>query len=83
MATHVITTRRPDVLAGRAQSASSRPLAQLFARLNQWLAERRHYRTTVDKLNALPDEILADIGVLRGDIEGIARRLARQARAGR
>ena len=83
MATHVITAHRADVLAGRAQSASSRPLAQLFARLNRWLAERRHYRTTVDKLNALPDEILADIGVLRGDIDSIARGLARQARAGR
>jgi uncharacterized protein YjiS (DUF1127 family) len=83
MATHVITPRRADMLAGRAQSASSRPLGQLFVRLNRWLAESRHHRTTAAKLNALPDEILADIGVLRGDIDGIARRLARQARAGR
>lgn len=82
MATDVITAQRADVLAGRAEPASSRPLA-LFARFNRWLAERRHYRTTVEKLSALPDEILADIGVLRGDIESIARRLARQARAGR
>jgi uncharacterized protein YjiS (DUF1127 family) len=83
MATDVITAHRADVLAGRAQSAPSRPLAQLFARFNRWLAERRHYRTTVEKLSALPDELLADIGVLRGDIESIARGLARQARAGR
>jgi uncharacterized protein YjiS (DUF1127 family) len=81
MATQVIT--RADIAAGRAQSAASRGLGELFARLNRWLEQRRHYRTTVAKLNALPDELLADIGVLRGDIDAIARRLARQARTGR
>ena len=55
----------------------------LFAHLNRGLGERRRYHTTVAKLNALSDEVLADIGVLRGDIESIATRLARQARAGR
>ena len=82
MATQVIT-HRADTAAGRVQSAASRGLGQLFARLNRWLEQRRHYRTTVAKLNALPDELLADIGVLRGDIDAIARRLARQTRAGR
>jgi uncharacterized protein YjiS (DUF1127 family) len=81
MATQVIT--RADIAAGRAQSAASRGLGELFARLDRWLEQRRHYRTTVAKLNALPDELLADIGVLRGDIDAIARRLARQARTGR
>jgi uncharacterized protein YjiS (DUF1127 family) len=82
MATQVIT-RRADIAAGRAQSVASRGLGELFAQLNSWLEQRRHCRTTVAKLNALPDELLADVGVLRGDIEDIARRLARQARAGR
>jgi uncharacterized protein YjiS (DUF1127 family) len=82
MATQVIT-RRADIAAGRAQSVTSRGLDELFARLNRWLEQRRHYRTTVAKLNALPDELLADVGVLRGDIDEIAKRLARQARAGR
>jgi uncharacterized protein YjiS (DUF1127 family) len=82
MATQVIT-RRADIAAGRAQSVASRGLGELFARLNRWLEQRRHYRTTVAKLNALPDELLADVGVLRGDIDEIAKRLARQARAGR
>jgi uncharacterized protein YjiS (DUF1127 family) len=82
MATQVIT-QRADIAAGRAQSAASRGLGEMFARFNRWLAQRRHYRNTVTKLNALPDALLADIGVLRGDIPTIARRLARQARAGR
>jgi uncharacterized protein YjiS (DUF1127 family) len=82
MATQVIT-HRADIAAGRAQSVASRGLGELFARLNRWLEQRRHYRTTVAKLNALPDELLADVGVLRGDIDEIAKRLARQARAGR
>ena len=82
MATQVIT-HRADIAAGRAQSVASRGLGELFARFNHWLEQRRQYRTTVTKLNALPDEILADIGVLRGDIDDIARRLARRAGAGR
>jgi uncharacterized protein YjiS (DUF1127 family) len=81
MATQVIT-RRADIAAGRAQSVASRGLGELFARLNRWLEQRRRYRATVAKLSALPDELLADIGVLRGDIEDIAGRLARQATAG-
>ena len=83
MATHVIDPQRADVLAGRAQSVTARRLGELFARLNAWLAERRHYRATVAELSALTDQQLADVGVLPGDIRTIARRLARQARAGR
>ena len=82
MATQVLT-RRADIEARRAQSVAVRRLGELFMLLNGWLAERRHYRAMVAKLSALPDEVLTDIGVLRGDIDDIARRLARQARAGR
>ena len=80
MATNVITSRRPDILAGRVQSSSSRRLAELFARLNRWLQQRRRYRTTVTELRALSDEVLADVGVQRGEIEEIARRLAARPR---
>ena len=83
MATHVIDSRRADLLAGRAQSVTTRRLGELFAQLNGWLAERRHQRATVAELSALSDQQLADVGVLRGDIDAIAFRLAGQARAGR
>jgi uncharacterized protein YjiS (DUF1127 family) len=82
MASHVIT-HRVDLEARRAQSTAARGLAELFSRLNRWLEQRRHYRTTVAKLDALPDQVLADIGVRRGEIESIAAHLARQASAGR
>jgi uncharacterized protein YjiS (DUF1127 family) len=75
MATHVINTR-PDILAGRVQSSSTRRLAELFARLNHWLEQRRRYRETVSELSALSDEVLADVGVRRGEIHEVARRLA-------
>ena len=83
MATHVIAPRRADLLAGSAQSVSARRLGEMFARINGWLAERRHYRTTIAELSALTDQQLADVGVVPGDIHAIARQLAQQARAGR
>jgi uncharacterized protein YjiS (DUF1127 family) len=83
MATHVIDPRRAELLAGRAQPVTAGGLGELFARVNGWLAERRHYRTTVTELSALTDQQLTDVGVLRGEIDAIARRLAEQARAGR
>ena len=83
MATQVIT-QRADIAAGRAQSAAiARPRRAVRRASTAGSTERRHYRNTVAKLDALADEMLADIGVLRGDIQAIARRLARQARAGR
>lgn len=78
MATNVINSRRPDILAGRVQSLSSRRLATLFARLNRWVEQRRRYRATVRELSALGDEVLADLGIPRGEIDRIARRLAAQ-----
>jgi uncharacterized protein YjiS (DUF1127 family) len=83
MATHVIDPRCADLLAGHAQSVTTRRLSELFARVNGWLAERRHYRTTVAELSALTDQQLADVGVLPGEIHRVARHLASQARAGR
>ena len=76
MATNVVTTQRADILAGRALSVSSRRLGELFALFNGWLEQRRRYRATVSELSALSDEVLADVGILRGEIDEVARRLA-------
>jgi uncharacterized protein YjiS (DUF1127 family) len=76
MATTVITTRRADLLGGRAPSA--RP-GELFALVNGWLERRRQYRATLAELSALDDELLADIGVARSEIEPVARRVAGRA----
>jgi uncharacterized protein YjiS (DUF1127 family) len=80
MATNVITAHRPDLAAGAVQSAPTRRLAGLLARFNRWLDERRRYRATVRELDALDDEILADVGVARGEIESVARRVVAHGR---
>jgi uncharacterized protein YjiS (DUF1127 family) len=79
MATTVITTRRADLLDGRAPSARSGRLGELFALVNGWVERRRQYRATLAELSALDDELLADIGVARSEIEPVARRVAGQA----
>jgi uncharacterized protein YjiS (DUF1127 family) len=76
MATNVITTQRPDILAGGVPSSPSHRLGEFFAYLNGWLEQRRRYRATIRELSALSDEVLADVGILRGEIEDVARRLA-------
>ncbi|MGH6912246.1 MAG: DUF1127 domain-containing protein [Geminicoccales bacterium] len=76
MATNVITTQPADILAGRVPSSSSRRPGELFARLDRWLEQRRRYRATIRELSTLSDDVLADIGILRGEIEEVARRLA-------
>jgi uncharacterized protein YjiS (DUF1127 family) len=76
MATNVITTQPADILAGCIPSPPSRRLGQLFARFDGWLEQRRRYRATVCELSALSDEVLADVGIMRGEIEEVARRLA-------
>jgi uncharacterized protein YjiS (DUF1127 family) len=76
MATSVVTTHRADLLNGRVPSA---PLGELFALVNGWLERRRQYRATFAELNALDDELLADIGVARSEIEAVAGRVAGQA----
>jgi uncharacterized protein YjiS (DUF1127 family) len=83
MATRVIAAHPADLLAGGSQSITARRLRVLLARINGWLAERRHYRATVAELTALTDQQLADVGVLPGQIHAIARQLARQAGTGR
>ena len=80
MATHVINRRRADLLAGAAQSSPTRRVAGLLASFNRWWVDRQRYRSTVRQLEALDDDLLADVGVARGEIETIARRVVAQGR---
>ena len=77
MATNVITPNRADLFAG---AASMSPPAGPLARLARWLAEHRRYRATVRELSALDDELLADIGVVRSEIDAVAHRVAAHGR---
>jgi uncharacterized protein YjiS (DUF1127 family) len=83
MATQVIPARPADLVSLRSQPVTARRLRELYARIDGWLAERRHYRATVAELSALTDQQLADVGVLPGQIQAIARQLARRAGTGR
>ena len=80
MATNVVTPHRADLLAGAVQSGPTRRAAGLLARFNRWLEDRRRYRATLRALEALDDELLADIGILRGEIEAVARRVVAHRR---
>lgn len=80
MATHVINPRRADLLAGAVQASPTRRAARLLASFNRWREDRRRYRTTVRALEALDDHVLADVGVARGEIDTIARRVAMHGR---
>ena len=80
MATRVINPQRADLLAGAAQSSPTRRLAGLLASMNRWWEERRRYRATVRQLEALDDDILADVGVSRGEIDTVARRVVAHGR---
>ena len=76
MATQVFNPERADLLAGRTQTARNGGLAGLLARFTDWFAERRRYRTTVRELEALDDTLLNDLGIMRGQIELVARHAA-------
>jgi uncharacterized protein YjiS (DUF1127 family) len=80
MATNVIGSRRADLLAGAVQSSPTRRLAGVLASFNRWRSDRRRYRATVRALEALDDGVLADVGVARGEIETIARRVVTHGR---
>lgn len=80
MATRVINPQRADLVADAIQSSPTRRLAGLLARLGDGRERRRRYRATVRELAALDDDILADVGVPRGEVEAVARRVAAQHR---
>jgi uncharacterized protein YjiS (DUF1127 family) len=52
----------------------------LFARLRTMLAEHARYVRTREELASLTDRELNDIGLVRSDIEDVAKRAARSAR---
>ena len=52
-------------------------LGGIVMRLKGWFGEQRRYRQTMNELSALTDRELEDIGISRGDIEGVAERCAR------
>ncbi len=58
-------------------------IRRLAANLAAWSQERRDYRQAIDELSALSDRDLADIGILRADIQAVARDAARTKRAER
>lgn len=49
----------------------------LFRSILTWIDETRRYRRTRAELSELSERELADIGLSRLDIEGVARRCAR------
>lgn len=51
----------------------------LLQRLAGWISEQRRYRRTLNELSELSDRELDDIGVVRGELEYVARRSARAA----
>ncbi len=71
-----ITFREPR-RRSRLSERLGRRLASLFAHLKRRLEEERRYRQTVRELASLDDRELDDIGLSRGRIREVARRLAR------
>jgi len=57
-----------------AAAVSSSAEQGWLARVLDFLEQRRRYSRTLVELESLSDRELADIGLNRGDIEGIARR---------
>jgi uncharacterized protein YjiS (DUF1127 family) len=55
----------------------------VFQGLANWAAGRRAYHQTVSELNGLTDRELADIGIVRCDIQAVARDAANVAKANR
>lgn len=59
-----------------ATHAASHETPSLLTRVVTWWNEQRRYRRTLNELSALTDRELNDIGLTRGDIEGVAQRSA-------
>jgi uncharacterized protein YjiS (DUF1127 family) len=50
-------------------------LAQAIKQFETWLVRQRRYQVTIAQLSALNDQMLADIGLERGDIRAVAHKL--------
>ena len=82
MAAQAITSRDINALTGRTypevQSRARSPF-ELLVRAAAWYQRNRRYRETASELSRLSDHVLADIGIGRHEISGIARNLSRRA----
>jgi uncharacterized protein YjiS (DUF1127 family) len=47
----------------------------VWQRLGAWLSQERRRRQTVRELSAMPDELLADVGIERAEIPAVAAAL--------
>lgn len=56
--------------SGEAEASIS-----VWQRLGAWIAKERRRRETVRELSAMPDELLADIGIARAEIPAVATAL--------
>jgi len=63
----------PVAAPARPAEAAPGPVARMVALAGRWVA----YRRTLAELQALDDRTLADLGMTRGALPGIARRAAR------
>jgi uncharacterized protein YjiS (DUF1127 family) len=79
MAIHTITAKNINALAGneypetwRVSDALRRVITRLETRIGSWL----RYRDTVNELGDLTDRQLEDLGILRSQIEPVARAAA-------
>lgn len=65
-------------LSQRVATPTPSALAQLAHTLAAALRRWHRRRVTIQALKALPDYVLADIGVRRGEIRAVVRRLSRE-----
>jgi len=63
-----------QTLASYGVAAASPATPSLLGRLVAWLDEQRRYRRTIDELSQLTDRELADIGLVREEIDMVAKR---------
>lgn len=75
--TDTVTTSAVQTLAGMLQTATTR-LGQGVAAHARRRQRRRAERRALAALDALDDRTLRDIGLTRGQLRGVARRLLEQ-----
>lgn len=78
-----IGVSRTDIHATAAFCCDEQPEASpsVWHRLGAWLSRERRRRQTIRELSAIPDALLADVGIARADIPAVAAALADTAPA--
>lgn len=68
-----IGVSRADIEATAAFCCQAQPEEpSVWQRIGAWIARERRRRATVRELSAMPDELLADIGIERAEIPAVA-----------